>query len=410
MQIARLVTNPYLARIRSARSWPLVLLRYVAALTIELAAIWISLVLQAPFGNPFWFFFAIAVILTTWILGKGPGWLAVAFSSATVLYYFIPPYRSWNLNWRDVPFFLTFTICQIGTNWLIVWRRDTEDALRHARDELETRVEERTVELKQANDALLERIAEQKRTEEALQVTRAELTRVARITTVGELTTSIAHEVNQPLAAIVANADACVAWLAREEPNLDEARAAATRAVEGATRASGVIKRIRSLIHKTAPERARVQLNEVIEETLTLVAGQAARGEVAVLTELSLGLPCVLSDRIQLQQVVLNLLGNGIEAVTGVSGRPRQLRIRTSRTDAGQVMVAIEDNGIGFSEAVRSKLFEPFFTTKTQGIGMGLAISRSIIEAHGGRLWAELREEQGSVFQFTLPESSGAQE
>ena len=155
-------------------------------------------------------------------------------------------------------------------------------------------MEERTVELKQANEALLERIAEQKRTEEVLQVTRAELTRVARITTVGELTTSIAHEVNQPLAAIVANADACVAWLAREEPNLEEARAAAVRAVEGATRASGVIKRIRSLIHKTAPERAPVQLNEVIEETLTLIAGQAARGKVTVSTDLMAGLSRVI--------------------------------------------------------------------------------------------------------------------
>src|SRR5580658_2881766 len=110
---------------------------------MELAALRISLALQAPFGNPFWFFFAIAVILTTWILGKGPGWLAVALSSAAVLYYFIPPYRSWNLNWRDVPFFLTFVICQVGTNWLISWRRDNEDALRHARDELEIRVEAR---------------------------------------------------------------------------------------------------------------------------------------------------------------------------------------------------------------------------------------------------------------------------
>ena len=383
-------------------------LHYGAAIAIEFAALGISLALEVPFGNPFWFFFALAVILTTWTLGRGPGWFAVALSSAAVLYYFVPPYRSWSLTWKDLPFFLTFTLCQVGTNWLIAWRRDAEDALRRARDELEVRVDERTAELRRTNEELVHSIAEQRRAEEALQAARSDLARVARITTVGELTTSIAHEVNQPLAAIVANADACVAWLGLQQPNLTEARAAADRAVEGATRASGVIKRIRSLIHKTAPERVPVELNEVLEETLTLLGGQASRNQVTVSTDLMRGLPDVIGDRIQLQQVVLNLMMNGIEAMAAVTGRDRILRIRSGSNDSGLVNVAIEDCGVGISEDVMARLFEPFFTTRTQGIGMGLAISRSIIEAHGGRLWAESSAGRGSVFQFTLPKASNS--
>lgn len=390
-----------------ARSSARFMTRYGAAVAIVFLALWISLILPARFGNPFWFFFATAVIFITWTFGRGPGWVGVGLSSALVLYYFVPPYYSWGLGWDDVPFFLTFTLCQVATNRMIMRRRDADEALRRARDELEARVEERTTELKKANEELLHRIAEQRRAEEALQVARGELARVARITTVGELTTSIAHEVNQPLAAIVANADACVAWLGRERPNLNEARAAAARAVEGATRASGVIKRIRSLIHKGAPERAPVQLNRLIEETAELVAGQAARGDVTITTDLMPNLPDVQGDRIQLQQVILNLMINAIEAMAPVSGRSRELRVTSKCEASGQVRVALQDTGVGIAEEVMKRLFEPFFTTRAQGIGMGLAISRSIIEAHDGRLWAESDAEQGSVFQFTLPSMRG---
>jgi signal transduction histidine kinase len=230
---------------------------------------------------------------------------------------------------------------------------------------------------------------------------------VVRITTIGELTASIAHEVNQPLAAVVANADACVAWLGLEWPNLVEARAAAERTIQGATRASEVIIRIRSLINKAAPERAQVQLNGVIEETVTLADRQASRNNISIALELEPDLPHVLGDKIQLQQVILNLIMNGIESMTGVTGRSRLLLIRTSVVGDGEVCVSIKDNGIGVSDEVMPRLFEPFFTTRSQGIGMGLAISRSIVEAHGGRLWAESTVNQGSVFQFTLPGEGG---
>ena len=317
------------------------LLSYALAIAFASAALGLSLVLQVPFGNPFWLFFPVAVIASTWFGGRGPGWVAVACSTLAVLYYFIPPIRSFAVKPRDVPFFLTFVACEIIANWLIAWRRKTEDSLRRTRDELEVRVGERTAELKKTNDALLSQMAEQRRTEEALQVARTELARVVRITTIGELAASIAHEVNQPLAAVVANADACVAWLGHENPNLIEARAAAERATQGATRASEVIGRIRSLINKTAPERAQIQIHEVIAEVVALAERQASRNDVSVVTELAADVPAILGDRIQLQQVILNLMLNGIEAMSSVSDRRRRLLIQCRMQDAGHVLVSI---------------------------------------------------------------------
>jgi C4-dicarboxylate-specific signal transduction histidine kinase len=384
-----------------------VLASYGLAIVLVSVALFVSLALQYSLGNPFWFFFSAAVILSTWFGRMGAGWLAVVYSTLAVMYYFTPPLHSFAVSASELPLFLAFVVCEVGVTQLISWRKRTEDTLRRSRDELEARVAERTAELRNANDTLFQQMAEQKRTEEALQVTRTELARVVRITTIGELTASIAHEVNQPLAAVVANADACVAWLAREHPDLVEARAAAERATQGATRASEVIARIRSLITKATPEKSRLQINQVIEQTAALAAGQASRNEVAIKLELAPELPPVLGDSIQLQQVIVNLLMNGIEAMSGVTDRPRTLRVRSESQKNGQIQVSVQDWGIGLSADVMGHLFEPFFTTRQKGMGMGLPISRSIVEAHGGKLWAESNGSGGAIFQFTLPSGDG---
>jgi C4-dicarboxylate-specific signal transduction histidine kinase len=382
--------------------------RYLVAIVLVLAALLLSLALEEPFENPSWFLFPAAILASTWICGNGPGWLAVLLSTFTAQFFFIPPLRSWILRPGDVPFFISFILCEVVANRMIAWRIRTENALRDARDGLEIRVAERTAALETANQSLQKQMIEQRRTEEALQTARTELARVMRITTVGELAASIAHEVNQPLAAVVANADACVAWLTRQNPDSAEAQAAALRAVAGATRASEVIARIRSLISKGTPTRTGVNLNRVIEETVALTAEQAARHNTMVAVDLDRALPNVAGDRIQLQQVILNLIVNGIEAMAAVTERERKLTVR-SRCDSDRgVHVLVEDSGIGVDSEMLPRIFEPFYTTRAQGIGMGLAISHSIVEAHGGRLWAASVVNHGSIFQFVLPVEEGS--
>ena len=247
---------------------------------------------------------------------------------------------------------------------------------------------------------------ERRGAEEALREAQAELGHVTRVMTMGELTASIAHEIKQPLAAVVTNGGACLRWLAGELPNLDEARDAARRVIRDGNRANEVISRIRSLLRKTDTEKARLDINEVTEEVILLTRNEATRRGVTVRMELAAELPSVFGDRVQLQQLMLNLLMNGIEAMASVHDRPRELVICSRADGSGQVLVSVKDCGIGIAMEDLEKIFDAFYSTKSQGLGMGLAISRSIIEAHGGRLWATPNEGDGATIQFTLPLST----
>jgi len=241
-----------------------------------------------------------------------------------------------------------------------------------------------------------------KRAEEALSKSQAELAHVTRVMTMGELAASIAHEVNQPLSAIVNNGSACLRWLNGAAPNLDEAREAARRIIRDGNRAGEVITRIRALLRKTDTEKARLDINQTIQEVVTLSRNEAARKGVTLRMDLAADLPPVLGDRVQLQQVILNLVMNGVEAMASAPDRPRELLVRSRSYESDKALVAVRDSGVGLDGQYLEKLFDAFYTTKPQGMGMGLAISRSIVEDHGGRLWAEPNDGPGATFQFTL--------
>jgi PAS domain S-box-containing protein len=253
-------------------------------------------------------------------------------------------------------------------------------------------------------------MTDRKRAEERLRASeqrfvdaQMELAHVTRITTLGELAASIAHEVNQPLAAVVANAEASLRWLRRATPDLDEACRSVEWIINDGNRASEVIRRVRALANKTEIEKVPLDVNEIIREVITLVQRELISHRVSLRMELAPALPTVLGDRVQLQQVIINLVMNGIEAMQSVTDRPRELVVRSGQDQPGQALISVADCGVGIAAENVDRLFNPFFTTKSGGMGMGLSICRSIMEAHGGRLWATATMPHGAMFQFTLP-------
>jgi PAS domain S-box-containing protein len=246
-------------------------------------------------------------------------------------------------------------------------------------------------------------VTERKRDEAALQEAQAELARVSRLTTIGELAASIAHEINQPLTAVVANGSAALRFLARDPPNIAEAREALSSIVKDANRAGDVIGRIRAVLRSDKRDHVALDVNHAIREVLALTGGALQVRGVSVQTELPAGLPPALGDRVALQQVVMNLILNGADAMSSVTDRQRIIRIGTQIDADGTMLVAVEDSGTGLDTAIADRIFDPLFTTKPNGMGMGLSICRSIVEAHGGRLWASPASPNGAVFRFTVP-------
>ncbi|MGF6313039.1 PAS domain S-box-containing protein [Bradyrhizobium sp. i1.8.4] len=239
--------------------------------------------------------------------------------------------------------------------------------------------------------------------EQELRKAQAELAHVTRVTTLGELTTSIAHEINQPLAAIINNGDACLGWMGRETPDLSAARSSVEWIIEDAIRASEVIRRIRALAKKGEIEMLPLDINDVVKDVIALVRRELVSHRVTLRTELAAALPAILGDRIQLQQVIINLVMNGIEAMDAVTDRTRELVIHSSRDDIGHVQLAVTDCGVGIADNDPERVLDPFFTTKSNGLGMGLSICRSIVEAHGGRLSIVPKQPPGASFRFDLP-------
>jgi C4-dicarboxylate-specific signal transduction histidine kinase len=245
--------------------------------------------------------------------------------------------------------------------------------------------------------------AEARENEQRYREAQLELAHANRVATMGELAASIAHEVNQPLAGVVANAEACLRWLRRGTPDVDAACRSVEWIIDDGNRASEVIRRVRALANKTSLEKVPLDVNDVVKETIPLVQRELISHQVLLRMELAPTLPMILGDRVQLQQVIINLVMNGIESMQSVTDRPRELVVRSRQDETQQVLVSVADCGVGISAENADRLFNAFFTTKSSGMGMGLSICRSIIDAHRGRLWATTCEPRGALFQFTIP-------
>jgi signal transduction histidine kinase len=306
--------------------------------------------------------FLLAITFSTLFGGRGPGLLAVGLSAIAFDFFFLPFPSS---LWSDPSSALRFGVFLVAAF--------TASQLIEAK----------------------------KRIEEALTRTQTSLSRATQIATIAEMAASIAHEISQPLSAVVVNGQACSQWLSADPPNLTNAKIAAERIVRNGKDAGEVVRRIRALFKKTAFSKMALEINEIVDEVIRLIRTDAAKKRIIIETDLDKKLPVVQGDRVQLQQVIFNLLVNGMEAMEAVDDRPRMLQIRSSLQQPDAVAVEIRDYGTGLPDP--EKAFEAFYSTKEKGMGMGLAICRSIVEAHGGHLGAKPPQGPGTIFFFTLP-------
>jgi C4-dicarboxylate-specific signal transduction histidine kinase len=375
---------------------PLWIWRYGFAFLSTTSAVIISEWLTPHIGFPGTLFIGL-VMLSGWFGGVGPGLLATAISTLAFHYTFLHSKFWIGQRPPELPRLVMYVIANLLVAMVSAAQRNAKESLRRTRDDLERTVHD----LQITNEALHVESRERKQAEEALRQAEADLARATRVTSMGELAASLAHEVNQPIAAAVTNANTCLRWLSRDQPDLEEARAAASRIVQDGRRAGEIVKRVRQLFKKDTLQREPVDINEVVREMILLLRSETIRFAVLVRVELATDLPAFMGDRVQLQQVLMNLMTNSIDAMKDVDGT-RELTIQSQRGEDGQLLISVSDTGVGLPSQQADKIFNSFFTTKTQGTGMGLSISRSIVESHGGRLWAGANSPRGANFYFTL--------
>jgi C4-dicarboxylate-specific signal transduction histidine kinase len=366
----------------------------LSVIAVAIMSLWPSFHLQTAPAS----LFLCAILFGAWFGGAGPGLLATTISATLFYYYFLPPVHTFAAKPEEIPRFVVFFVAALFVWMLSAAQNSATESLKRARDDLKATVQE----LQTTNEALHEESLERKHAEEDLRQAHADLSRVSRVTTMGELTASLAHEVNQPIAAAVTNANTCLRWLTRDHPDLEEARAAAMRIVKDGTRAAEIIQRVRLLFQKGTPQRELVDVNEVIRGMIVVFGSEATRYNVSIRTGLAPDLPEVMADRVQLQQVLMNLMMNAIDAMKDVDGT-RELEIKSEGTEDKQLLLSISDTGAGLPPQQADQIFNAFFTTKAHGTGMGLRISRSIVESHGGRLWAGGNSPRGASFYVSLP-------
>jgi len=353
--------------------------------------------------------FVCAVMVSGWFGGMGPGLLTTALSILALKYYFVPPTGTFAIDTAYIPSITLFSLVALFVTWLTSRERKGAMSLVHAHDQLDLKIHE----LEKSNESLQAEIAARTRAEEEIRESerrysevQMELVHANRVATMGQLSASIAHEVNQPIGATLNNASAALRWLSKEPADLEKARQALNRIVANGNRVSEVIGRMRALFQKAPLRKEEMDINGAILEVIALTRDEVAKNDISVQSDLVEGLPLIQGDRVQLQQVLMNLIINAVEALSSVSEGSRELVITTGKGEPDGVLVVVRDSGPGLSSPGLERIFEAFYTTKPGGLGMGLSICRSIIEAHGGRLWATAAQPQGATFQFTLPAQS----
>ena len=408
--------------------------KYGAAAAGVATALGISLLARDLFSECWWGVFLFAILGSSW-LGKGPGLTAAILSIGTVIGFSIVPGHEPARSREEFVFLLNLSTAALALGWGIPLLRETggqkmqqqtaalqrahatlvleiaeckrqrDAAIQQVRGEPEQGAEA----LRKTNAVLVAQLAEGKRAEQQLRQvqetfnrTQAHVASVSRSMTADELTASIAHEVNQPLAAVVTSAMAGARWLGGDPPNIERARTALERVVADGNRASEIVRRIRALYKRSPPNKQEIDPNQTILDTIDFLRAEGIIDGTSVQMDLCSDLPHITADLVQLQQVLLNLIKNAIEAMREVKDRPHELRIRSAKQDDNKILVALTDSGVGLKHENVDKIFNAFFTTKSAGLGMGLALCRSIIEAHHGRLWA-VPNVHGTTFQFTLP-------